>query len=186
MLIPRPETELLVEIAKSLGGQRVCDVGAGSGCVAVSIKLECPSADVAAVDVSRAALDVARRNAALHRAHVTFVESDLFANVDGMFDLIVSNPPYVAERDRPTTQPEVRDYEPATALFAGDDGLDVIRRVVAGAPERLRPGGHLVFEFGYGQADAVAQLISETPKLRMIELRRDLQDIPRAAIAQRV
>src|SRR5262249_62324974 len=102
------------------------------------------------------------------------------------FDAIVSNPPCVPERDRATPQPEVRDYEPPIALFAGHDGLDEIRRLVDAAPARLKPGGHLIFEFGFGQADAIAELISGTPGLKMIELRRDLQDIPRAAVAQRV
>ena len=99
-------------------------------------------------------------------------------------DAIVSNPPYVADVDRASLQTEVRDHEPALALFAGPDGLHVIRRLVQDAPARLRPGGWLMFEFGYGQADAIEQLITGTRGLRMIELRRDLQNIPRVALAR--
>ena len=99
--------------------------------------------------------------------------------------MVVSNPPYGAESDRPSIQPEVRNYEPALALFAGPDGLHVIRRLVQQAPARLRAGGVLIFEFGFGQAEAVEELISRTPGLRMIELRRDLQNIPRSALSRR-
>jgi release factor glutamine methyltransferase len=193
VLIPRPETELLVETALELfpdGGPpvRLCDVGTGTGCVAIAIARERRAASVVAVDLSDAALEVARRNADRHgvASSITFVKADLLAATSGSFDAIVSNPPYVAERDRATTQPEVRDYEPALALFAGTDGLDAIRRLVTDAPSRLAAGGYVICEFGFGQADAVAELISASPGLRMIGLRRDLQDIPRAAIAQRV
>ena len=101
------------------------------------------------------------------------------------FDLIVSNPPYVPEGDRAALQPEVRDYEPAEALFAGPDGLDVIRRLIPAAAPRLTPGGYLIFEIGVGQDAAVAQLISATPGLKMVGLRNDLQGIPRTVVVQR-
>ncbi len=193
VLIPRPETELLVQILLELvpGDAvpvRVCDVGTGSGCVAVAIARERPRAEIVAIDVSRDALTVARRNAARHgvSSRVTFVQADLFAATDRPFDAIVSNPPYVADRDRPTIQPEVRDFEPGVALFSGSDGLDAIRRLIREAPSRLAPTGWLAFEFGFGQADAVRELISSARGLRMMAVRRDLQDVPRAAVAQRI
>ena len=193
VLIPRPETELLVEIVLELvragaAPVRVCDAGTGSGCVAVAIARERPQTTIVALDVSAEALAVAQRNAERHHAsaRISFLQSDLFGGVSGTFDVVVSNPPYVPERDRRTTQPEVRDFEPEAALFAGRDGLDAIRRLVRDAPTRLTPNGWLVFEFGFGQADAVGELISSTAGLRMVALRRDLQAIPRAAVAQRV
>ena len=193
VLIPRPETELIVWVALELFPDRdaaftVCDVGTGSGCIAVSIARERPRADVTATDMSAPALAIARRNAERHdvSSRVHFLGGDLFDSVPREFDLIVSNPPYVAERDRASIQAEVGTYEPAEALFAGADGLDTIRRLVAQAPARLQPGGHLVFEFGFGQSAEVAGLISRTAGLTMVDLRRDLQDIPRVAIAKRV
>jgi release factor glutamine methyltransferase len=191
VLIPRPETELLVELSRDECRAKprmlVADVCSGSGCVAVAIARECNTASVVATDVSQAALAVARHNAARHRVadRIRFVEADLFDAHSGPFDLVVANPPYVAERDYSTLQPEVRDHEPAVALVAGADGLAVIRRLVADAPARLRPGATLLFEFGYGQSDAVAELISTTGGLTMVGLRPDLQGIPRVAVARR-
>ncbi|HZT76734.1 MAG TPA: peptide chain release factor N(5)-glutamine methyltransferase [Vicinamibacterales bacterium] len=204
VLIPRPETELIVEIALELldaganGAGRasssgratatVCDVGTGSGCIAVSIAHERPSAAVTAIDISASATAVARRNAERHgvASRIQFRGGDLFDGVHEQYDLIVSNPPYVPEGDRATIQAEVGRYEPGEALFAGADGLATIRRLVEKAPAHLAPGGHLVFEFGFGQSDAVADLISRARGLTMVALRRDLQEIPRVAIAKRV
>lgn len=192
VLIPRPETELIVEATLELFPDRnapfsLCDVGTGSGCIAVAIAHERPRATAVAIDVSDAALDVARRNAVRHgiSPRIEFRRGDLFAGATGTWDLIVSNPPYVAERDRPTLQAEVGRFEPPEALFSGDDGLATIRRLVADAPAHLRVGGFLVFEFGFGQDDAVGDLISRSADLELVELRRDLQDIPRTAIARR-
>jgi release factor glutamine methyltransferase len=196
VLIPRPETELLVEIGLTLTATdsdnasrriSIADVCTGSGCVAVSLACERGTAIVTATDVSDAALAVARQNAVRHGVadRIRLLPADLLAGAGAGFDLIVANPPYVPERDRTTLQAEVRDHEPPIALFAGPDGLDVIRRLAASAPDHLRPRGWLVFEFGFGQADAVAGLISATPGLTMIELRPDLQGIPRVAVARR-
>jgi release factor glutamine methyltransferase len=207
VLIPRPETELVVESAVDLiersakasasakatadrlaeRSVSVADVCTGSGCIAVAIAHERSEVRVTATELSATALEIAHRNAVHHQVsdRITFRRADLLGGVDGVFDLIVANPPYVPERDRPTLQPEVRDHEPALALFAGPDGLHVIRRLVADAPDRLRPGGALVFEFGFGQSEAVTELISRTPRLTMVELPRDLQNIPRVAIATR-
>jgi len=191
VLIPRPETELLVELAigrcPAAARLRIADVCTGTGCVAIAIAHDRPHVSLLAIDISDAALAVARRNAGRHgvSSRVDFWKGDLLDAVDGPFDLIVANPPYVAERDRATLQPEVVDHEPAIALFAGDDGLDAIRRLLPQAVARLKNGGALLFEFGFGQDEAVERLISSTPGLRMIELRRDLAGIPRVAIAAR-
>jgi len=188
VLIPRPETELIVEAVLELdpaGATSIIDVGTGSGCLAVAIAHERPDAQILATDISDAARDVARRNVAAHGVvdRVTIERSDVLDDVAGRFEVIMSNPPYVRTGDRDGIQPEVR-FEPETSLYAGADGLDAIRRLVACAPARLLPGGRLIFEFGFGQADAVTQLISHTAGLTMVAVRTDLQDIPRVAIAQ--
>lgn len=192
VLIPRPETELVVEIALALWPDpnapvRIADVCTGSGCLAVAIAVERSAAQVVATDISLDALDVAARNAARHAVErrVTFRHADVLAGIDGPFDLIVSNPPYVPNGDEATMQPEVVRHEPRLALFAGTDGLDVIRLLLPHAAARLRPGGSLAFEFGYGQQDAVRGLISATPGLHVDEIRNDLQGIPRTALARR-
>jgi release factor glutamine methyltransferase len=194
VLIPRPETEVLVEAALSripeAGSFDVADVGTGSGCVAIAIARDRPRASLVAADIARDALEIAAANARRHGVadRITFACGDLLALpslAQRTFDLIVSNPPYVAEDDRSTLQPEVRDYEPAAALFAGRDGLSIIRRLVAQSVARLRPGGFLMFEIGQGQDDAVRELISATPGLTMSGLKHDLQGIARTVIARR-
>jgi release factor glutamine methyltransferase len=199
ILIPRPETEIIVEAALQLfpdtsAALQIADIGTGSGCLAITLAKERPAARVAATDISAVAVfRVAQQNARRHdvESRVVFAYGDLLPERLGptfeyFFDLIVSNPPYVPEGDRATLQPEVRDYEPAEALFAGPDGLDVIRRLIPAAAKRLKPGGYLVFEIGVGQDRAVTGLISATPGLRMLGLRNDLQGIPRTVVAQRI
>jgi release factor glutamine methyltransferase len=195
VLIPRPETELIVEAAIELlrdnhtdgGPLRLADACTGCGCLAVALARELPRAHVVATDVSDAALAVARRNAVRHGvdARVRFTWADVLDGVAGPFDAIVANPPYVRAGDRPGLQPEVREHEPAVALFGGADGVDIVARLVAQTPAYLNAGGHLIFEFGFGQDMAVEQLIEETPGLTMIGLRRDLQGIARTAVARR-
>jgi release factor glutamine methyltransferase len=191
VLIPRPETEIIVEAVLELyPDQRsafdVVDVCTGSGCVAVAIAVERPRATVLAADISAAAIVVARRNAARHRVseRVRFLRTDLLEAVSGEVDLILANPPYVRSGDRGGLQPEVRE-EPEVALYAGPEGLDAIARLVRDAPARLRPDGHLIFEFGLGQELAVERLIHEVDELALVELRRDLQGIARTAVARR-
>jgi len=197
VLIPRPETELLVERAIELAGKlrqsgatsspRIVDVGAGSGAIAVALAHELPFAQIAATEVSAAALAVARANAARHGAasRIRFLEGDLLAPVAGeQFDFIVSNPPYVPDGDRPTLDVEVRNYEPAQALFAGSDGLAIYRRLLPESFQALAPGGILLLEIGYGQKPAVQSLL-ETAGFKAIEFFADLQAIPRVAVAQR-
>jgi release factor glutamine methyltransferase len=190
VLIPRPETELIVEAALASIGEDttalIADVGTGCGCIAVAVARDRRGATVTATDSSDGALDVARSNASRHGVadRIEFCHTDLLDGIDRAFDLILSNPPYVREGDRADIQPEVR-FEPPGALFAGNDGLDAIRQLVPQAAGKLKPGGRLIFEFGFGQADAVAELISRTRGLTMVALRRDLQNIPRTAVARR-
>lgn len=214
VLIPRPETELLVEIAlakvplsasnqssgfanednvdfrrrvvsrRVTGGSprgstaRILDLGAGSGCVAITLALEL-GCEVTAVDVSTEALAVAGDNAARLGARVRFVESDWFGAVDGEFDLIVGNPPYVAEGDSHLSEGDLR-FEPRTALACGADGLSAIRRILAEAPRHLAPGGGLLLEHGYDQAEAMRTLLAEAG-FADIEQHRDLAGIVRVS-----
>ncbi len=188
VLVPRPETELVIEAALELPPPaRAADIGTGSGCLAITIACERPAARLVATDVSDAALAVARANAERHgvSSAIAFARTDLLDPDAGPLDLIVANPPYVPDAARATLAPEVGAFEPATALFAGADGLAVIRRLVAAAPAHLSRGGVLILEFGAGQAHAVSQLISGTPGLTMAGMRRDLQGIDRIALAHR-
>lgn len=163
-LIPRPETELLVELALSRlpqdGSPRVADLGTGSGAIALAIARECPHARVLATDASAAALAVAQRNAeANHVRNVGFIQSDWFAALVGeRFDLIVSNPPYIATGDPHLALGDLR-FEPASALASGSDGLDDVRRIVSGAPEHLVADGWLLFEHGWDQGAATRRLL---------------------------
>jgi len=165
VLIPRPETELLVEAALSLVSQsealRICDVGTGSGCIIVTLLTKLPLANAVALDISAPALKVAERNATRHgvRDRLSLVPSDCFAGLGPAtgpgFDLIVSNPPYVAEAEIECLQREVRDFEPRGALTAGEDGLTVIRRLLRESRDYLKSDGLLIFEIGFDQHDAV-------------------------------
>ncbi|MBK9022225.1 MAG: peptide chain release factor N(5)-glutamine methyltransferase [Sulfuritalea sp.] len=163
VLIPRPETELLVDIALANVGAgetaRILDLGTGSGCIAVTLALELPQAQVTAIDASAIALAVARRNADRYSARLRFVQSDWFdALGEESFDLIVANPPYIAAADPHLAAGDLR-HEPVTALASGTDGLDALRRIIAGAPAHLAPGGQLWLEHGYDQAPAVQELL---------------------------
>jgi release factor glutamine methyltransferase len=162
-------------------------VGTGSGCIAVAIARWLPSADVVGMDASDQALAVARLNAVRHDVsdRVQFLKTDLLAGVAGPFDAVVSNPPYVPASDIASLQPEVRDYEPLQALSGGADGLEVIRRLVPDAAAVLRPGGWLLFEFGFGQADGVRAIIAAETRLELVEIREDLARIPRIAVVRK-
>ena len=191
VLIPRPETEFVVEEALKLveknSSPLIVDVGTGSGCIAISLARELPGARTIATDLSKHALDVARRNAERHsvEGRITFLETSFLDGIDPGVDLVVSNPPYVPSLSEPGLSPEVRDYEPAVALFGGDDGLDGVRKVLEGAAEKLSPGGWLVMEFGCGQDDGVAGLVAGVDGLDLMTIRRDLQDIPRTLVCRR-
>jgi release factor glutamine methyltransferase len=190
VLIPRPETELLVETAlellKGADSPLVCDVGTGSGCIAVSLVHARRDARAFALDVSPAALEVAARNAARNGVadRIDLLVSDCFdalasaEHVGARCDLIASNPPYVAEEDLEGLQREVRDHEPRVALTPGGDGLSVIRRLVSEAPRYLKEGGRLLMEIGFDQHERVAALVD--PRVwTLLDIRLDLQGIPR-------
>jgi release factor glutamine methyltransferase len=190
VLIPRPETEHLVEAVLKLlplnEPLEIADIGAGSGILAVTLALHLPKAQIAAFDISTDAIGVARGNAEAHHVadRIRFLHSDLLAAAArGPFDAIVSNPPYVSEGDRETLHPEVRDYEPATALFAGETGLDVYRRLIPQAYDALKPGGLLALEIGQGQQEALTALLEGWNNVSFIN---DLQQIPRVVLAQKV
>jgi len=191
VLIPRPETELIVEasldIVPSDARATIADLCTGCGCVAVALARERPSARVIATDISDLALVVARRNARRHGVaeRVEILIGDLLEPIAEACDLIVANPPYVAARVRPALQPEVRDHEPTVALFGGDDGLQMLERLVRDAPARIRSGGSLIFEFGFGQDEEIERMLSQSPDLTLIDLKRDLQGIARTAVARR-
>ena len=185
VLIPRPETELLVEqvLGRARPGMRGLDVGAGSGCVGVTLALE-SRLRVFATDVSLDALGIAARNAVGLGAKVYFVLADLAAPFGGAsFDVVVSNPPYVPESDRESLAAEVREWEPAMALFAGGQGLDVYRRLIPEAARVLRPGGLLAMEIGFGQAEAIGELLVGWSGVAFVD---DLAGIPRIVLAARI
>jgi release factor glutamine methyltransferase len=197
VLIPRPETELIVEEALALdrgaseGGLGdspvIVDVGTGSGCLAVALAHELPRARVIAIDVSTVALHVAKRNADRHgvNARITWHAGSLLEPIDRAVDLIVSNPPYIPLGHAESLPPDVRDYEPAVALFSGSDGLATIRALVTQAADRVRKNGWLIFEFGFGQAPAIREIIACASAWDLEKLREDLQGLPRTAVLRR-
>ncbi len=190
VLIPRPETELLVEaVLQRLPHDhtlRIADVGTGSGAIAATVAANLPQAQVFALDLSAAALEVAQANVATHglEQRVRLVESDLLAAVaaEDAFDAILSNPPYVPLSDRETLHPQVREYEPALALFAEDDGLAIYRRLIPQAFAALKPGGLLALEIGYGQSAAIVEMLATWSSVEVLD---DLQQIPRVVLARR-
>lgn len=202
VLIPRPETEFIVEEAIGIlssdvssgdlkvsgyrTGLRIADIGTGSGCVAVALARHSPDCRIVASDVSSAAIDVARTNAARHGVdqQIEFVVTSYLDGVPGVFDLITSNPPYVKDGDKPALSADVR-HEPDVALFGGAEGLRDIAGVLDAASNKLRPGGWLLMEFGFGQEDDVKALVSARSTLQLRRVRNDLQGIPRTAIIQR-
>jgi release factor glutamine methyltransferase len=191
VLIPRPETEVLVQEvldwAAGRDGLAALDVGTGSGAIALALATEGPFAQVVAVDVSPDALEVARDNAskAAPDAKVDFRLGSLYDAVAGeRFDVIASNPPYVGQEERAGLDAEVRDWEPAAALFAGAGGLDVIRPLVSGAAGHLNPGGLLAMEIGATQADAVCALVRATGAFAEPRVRKDLAGRDRIVLAE--
>jgi release factor glutamine methyltransferase len=211
VLVPRPETEFIVEEALLLlrtsswhtpsrtaaldqapgeashaGDARIADIGTGSGCVAIAVAVDAPTCRVVGSDVSDEALVVARANAIRHGVadRVEFISTSYLDGVDGMFDLITANPPYVKDGDKPAIS-RVTRHEPDVALFGGTEGLRDITGVLDTAGEKLTSGGWLVMEFGYGQEEDVEALIHSRPALRLDHVRADLQGIPRTAIIQR-
>jgi len=188
VLIPRPETEHLVEavferLAKD-ASVRIADIGTGSGAIAVALAHLLPLAEVTGTDLSREALAVARGNAERHgvAGRTRFLEADLLSGVDGVFDAVVSNPPYIPDGDAAGLHAQVRDFEPAMALFAGTTGLEVYERLIPQALEALKPGGLLALEIGFGQRGGIAELLKGWDEMEFVE---DLQGIARVALARR-
>ena len=192
-LIPRPETEHLVEaVLERVPHDReidILDVGTGTGAIALALAANLPQARLTAVDLSAGALAVARENASTHHLdrRIRFFWSDLLATLpadkqDAAFDAIVSNPPYIPETDRAELHPQVRDHEPAEALFAGTTGLDIYRRLIPQAHLALKPGGLLALEIGHGQSEALSGLLEGWQNVTLVA---DLQQIPRVILAQK-
>ena len=198
VLIPRPETEILVEAVLDWSGAQprdsgalwIADVGTGSGAIAIALAARLPHAAITALDLSAAALGVAEANAVRlgFAGQIRFVASDLLGGLAAeiaaglRLNAVVSNPPYVPAGDAVSLQPEVRDFEPHTALFAGPDGLAVYRRLIPQARAALRPGGLLALEFGFGQQESISKLLGGWSGVRFHD---DLAGIPRVALAER-
>jgi release factor glutamine methyltransferase len=190
VLIPRPETEHVVETALGLARAwprpRIVDVGTGSGCIALALARELPPAEICGVDISEEALEIARANAARLQLdqQVSFRQGDLLSGFPrgGGFDLVVSNPPYVGEAEPEKTQREVREFEPKVAVFAGMDGLSVYQRLIPQAHEVLKEGGWLVMEIGYSIESQVRALLTGWSEVRVTQ---DLQGIPRVVAARK-
>ena len=187
VLIPRPETEHLVEAllhrVPKEAPLRIADIGTGSGAIAIALAHHLPNASVTALDNSTAALAIAQQNSQRHNltARIRFLQSDLLNAVAGeRFDAIVSNPPYVPDSE--ILEPQVRNFEPHTALYAGPTGLDIYQRLIPQAEKALTPHGWLLLEIGHGQRDALAELLEPWNEIEFVS---DLQGIPRVAIARR-
>jgi release factor glutamine methyltransferase len=200
VLIPRPETELLAgEVVaaaaaakKKSSSPRVLDVCTGSGCIAVAVAKEAPGARLIATDISPGALKLARENASANgvAGRIKFLEGDLFKpleerGLEGSFDVVVSNPPYVPGDELKEAQPEVRLFEPYTALYGGEDGFYFLKRIVAGAPDWLRPGGVLLVEIGFGQSGEAIKIISEAGEFEAPGIIKDLSGIERIVRARK-
>ena len=192
VLIPRPETEILVECAVNIlsGLERphFSEIGVGSGCISVAILDNVASATAVGVDVSEAALNVARRNAERHNVaeRLDLMQSDVFVGLSGRtFDLIVSNPPYVPAGEIGSLQPEVRDHEPRTALDGGHDGLDLVKRIIGDAPQYLKPQGYMLLEMGHEQSAKVRELF-DMRRWNEPEFIADLQGISRIVKVKQV
>jgi len=195
VLIPRPETEHVVETVLGLGGAelrepgkgeqfRIVDVGTGSGCIALALAKELSQAEIHATDISPSALEIARANAARLQLEqrVHFHETDLLKGLNGEFDVVVSNPPYVGESERDSVQLEVRKFEPQTAVFAGPNGTEVIERLIPAAGAILRPGGWLVLEISGTIVESVRSLMKAWEE---VDATPDLQSIPRVVRARK-
>lgn len=199
VLIPRQETEILVETvidlaqsslparqAGKLKAQNILDIGTGSGCIAVSLAKFLKNVKVSAIDISCAALNIAKQNALLNNVEVNFLQSDLFSNYElraTAYELIVSNPPYIRTQDIETLEPEIQ-YEPRTALDGGADGLDFYRRIIKESQYHLKQGGFLIMEMGFDQRDAIEGIFKKSRNFKIIELIKDYNNIDRAVVAK--
>ena len=196
VLIPRPETEILVDavvdIIKGARGQgqgsremRILDLGTGSGNIAIALTKSTPDCRIIASDISEGALEVARLNARRHGVadRIEFVVSDLFDNIKDVFDVIVSNPPYIARPEFETLQQEVL-MEPRVALDGGSDGLDFYKKIIAAGTKHMKPGSHIIFEIGYGQRKGICDIIENAAFLKVIKVTIDFNEIDRIIAAK--
>lgn len=198
VLIPRPETEFIIEAALTTAQDRssqlrIVDLGTGSGCIATCLAKEFFAAHVIATDASAKALAVARENARNHNVadRIRYLKGDLFdplkeLDIRGQIDMIVSNPPYVRAGDLSSLQPEVKDYEPVSALVAGPEGTEIAARIIRRAPEYLKKGGALILEMGMGQAEALTTIVRTTGAYRKPGILKDLAGIDRVIVAKKL
>ena len=196
VLIPRPETEILVEtVIKQLSALspqpsalKILDVGAGSGCIAVTLAKLLPAIELTATDISQAALKIAKDNAIMHKVleRIKFFRSDLFASCElgvASYDIIISNPPYIASKEIDKLQPEIK-YEPRIALDGGTDGLGIYGRLIASSPRYLKKGGLLILEIGFNQGQALKNIFRKYKDFKIIEVVKDYNNIERVIVAQ--
>jgi release factor glutamine methyltransferase len=190
VLIPRPETEILVEnvigLLKDEAGPWLCEVGMGTGCISISVLHEVRQAFATGLDISETALELTQKNALKHGVseRLKLARSDIFSSLAReKFDLILSNPPYISKTEYDLLQPEVRDFEPAAALTDGGTGLSIIEKIATEAPKYLKPGGFLLMEIGFGQAEKVGHMFA-SPIWQSFEILPDLQSIPRIVKAR--
>jgi len=188
VLIPRPETEILVETVigyvSSASYKNILDIGTGSGCIAISLANKLPGVKITALDISHQALEIARQNAVLNNVNINFIQSDLFENCQLSYELIISNPPYVACEDINKLQREVQ-YEPKNALDGGGDGLNFYRRIIAQAPAYLKEEGLLILEIGFGPKCKIKNICEESGNFKIIDIVKDYNGIDRCLIARK-
>ncbi len=190
VLIPRPETEILVETAIEFIGKeksgRILDLGTGSGCIAVALSKHLADLEIDASDISDEAMVVAKENAKLNAARINFIKSDLFDDLNFReYSIIISNPPYIPEAEIKKLQPELQ-FEPGIALRAGKDGLDFYRRIISSAPDYLKENGLLLLEIGFGQKKALEQMFDNSKLFKIIQIVKDYQHIERVIVARKV
>jgi release factor glutamine methyltransferase len=192
VLIPRPETECLIEEVLEWGDRkandlRIIDIGTGSGAIGIALAREMPAARVVATDISPGALGVARQNAVIHGVadRMEFLQGDLFASASGTFDLIVSNPPYILDKDYPRMPSGIREFEPPQALIAGPDGTAFHREIIRGGAHRLKAGGRIFLEIGEGQKELVEALFRQEGFTDTIRFRKDYGGMERVAAARK-
>lgn len=185
VLIPRPETEILVEAAiKYAKNKKILDLGTGSGCIAVAIAKRSLDADVTAVDISQGALDIAKDNAKFNGVNVRFIRTKLFKGLFSKYDLIISNPPYIPRDQIRLLQPEL-EYEPFIALDGGNDGLGFYRKIIKEAPDYLRDNGILIMEMGFNQRKYIEDIFSEVKHFNIIEVIKDYNNIDRVIVVKK-
>lgn len=190
VLVPRPETEILVEKTLEVGSQKrkikILDIGTGSGCIAIALARTLPDVEITASDISGGALELAKENARINAvdSKIDFVRSDLFDNIGYKeYDLIVSNPPYIAAGDIGSL-PEDVQHEPAIALDGGNNGLDFYRRIISRGKEFLKNGGFILFEIGFGQSDKIKGIFSTVSGFEIVDVVKDYNDIERVIVAR--